>query len=253
MIFLKRSQHDTVVQGLVLVAQRIDRRRNAELGNGQLLRKVRHRKDSRVILLDPGPQKIPDVRLGRRYVDVTAPDPRASEFSLSLNQPGRLRIVDNDYITGEIDFAHIHFGGIAKNFEHLGTDLLLLPVQCIMKRFGYVEELLIALDEVPVRFHTEFPEQTDHACQNFGNAATHGCRVNVLHAAASHAIRQHAQLLDDTGACDFLIILEFYHYFRRRSLPILTTFSLISSTFLFIDSVLSLAKPSFVPLAAGFI
>ena len=41
--------------------------------------------------------------------------PGASDFSLSLNQTGRLRIVDNDHITGDIDFAYIHLRRIPKN------------------------------------------------------------------------------------------------------------------------------------------
>src|SRR5919109_2345409 len=158
----------------VLRRQWIDRRRPDER-LGQVIRPwhvLRHVEDRRVVPGDQRQQELEDVLVRRREIDVAAPDPLSRGVGGVVDHRHRLGVVDDHEVVVRV----VEVGGVrAVVFVE---DLLLLlgqplriPLQRVVDRLRDVEELVLSLDDQPVRLEPGALHERDERVVDLGDAA----------------------------------------------------------------------------------
>ena len=193
------ARHDRLdgarIELAVLVRQGIDGGRDEHLVDGQGARELRCREDGGVVALHRRPEKLPHRGHGGGEVDVAAPDP-VRPRGAPRDQPRRLWIVNEDDVVGEREGAKILLGGLAVDGDVMLAQGDGLSVQGVVDRLGHRVELVASPDDVPARVDAQLEQQRHEPVQDLRDAATHGGRVDVLHAPAPEPLPEETELLD---------------------------------------------------------
>ena len=126
---------------------------------------------------------------------MAAPDPVRGGFILLRNQAGRLGVVDEEHIAGEVHLRDVAFGGLAVNLDILVRKTLGVAVQGVVHFLRDRVEVVVAFDHIPARVHPQLFEIRNHTRQYFGDPAAHRRGVHMAYHFAFELTAEKTQLI----------------------------------------------------------
>ena len=181
----------------VLHRQRIDARRQMPdvVHRERRGHELRHRPDRRVVLLDEGPVEVPHRRVRVGEIDVAAPDPLrvgviGGAAPDELAHRGRLRIVDDDEVPLAVELQRVVEDALEVDPLHRGVPLDVGALERVVHRLGDAEELVAAVDHLPLGFEADVAGERDVGGEQFGDTAAVRGRVDVQDAGTLEGLRQ---------------------------------------------------------------
>ena len=184
------------IERAVLFGKRVNGGVEKVLRDRELARKFGRREHGRVIAGNEFLQKVPDLAVRMRQINVAPPNPVIGTGRPSVNQRDRLWVMNDHEFGIERKVGAIPLVVGEKNLKILGLVEIRLAVQGIVERFRDVEKFFRAFHHVPTHGQLEFFGQRYQTVENFRNAASHSRGVDHLHAAAAQGLGQRAQFLD---------------------------------------------------------
>jgi hypothetical protein len=177
----QQTARDAGVELEVLGALRVDGRRDdlhaldRNIGWG----KAAEREDRRVVALEVGLQKVPDLEVGLGGVNVAAPDPPRRPLAVQPEQGQGLGVVDYHEVILLFEQLCVA-GGVGEVGLLFGRcQFAWGSLQSVVDRLGDREEGLIASDQLPVGQDTEVAQQGDLGSEDLGDPAAVGSGVDV--------------------------------------------------------------------------
>ena len=158
------------------------------------------------------PQEVPHLHLRIGEVDVTAPDPLSGALAQPLFEERRdrrgLRVVDDHVVVGFVEEVGVQVVVVEPDLPHLGSPVVVHPLQAVVHRLRDVEELIAALHHLPVGGETNIVHERHQRAENLGDAAAEGGCIDVENAGASEAVRQPEDFFCSFLADDRAVRLE---------------------------------------------
>jgi hypothetical protein len=143
-----------------------------------------------------------------RGVDVAPPHPARRPPAVKLRGRERLRVVDDDDVV--LLFKQL---GVAGRMPEIGPLVgvgqhPLRTLQRVVHRLRDREKLLVAGDELPVRYETEIAEQRDRRPQDLGHTAAVRRCVDVKHPGALQRRGECLDHLDGFITCARAVVVD---------------------------------------------
>ena len=200
---LRRQRH-------VLRRQRIDRGRPDERGGqpGRLRHVFLHVEDRAVVAADRRQQEAENLLVGRREVDVAAPDPLRLGGRKVLDHVRRLRVVDDHEVVGLLELARVQVVVVQVRLALLGRQALRRALKRVVDRLRRREELVGALDDAPFDVEARIAHQGDERVVDLGHPAPEGRRGEMQHALALDLRCQPPDLLHQPARGDRPVVQE---------------------------------------------
>ena len=135
--------------------------------------------DAGVVFLDHRQQPFDRRRVGRREVDVAAPDPALALGEGAAAQADRLRVVDDHRVPLAFQAVGVELVDLVEQLPLLVAQGLLGSLQRVVEELGRVEELLLAEDHVPVRVEPDVAHQRHDRVEDLRDTAPEGGGADV--------------------------------------------------------------------------
>ncbi len=161
----------------VLLADRINGRRDDKLVDGHGPHKLGHGENGRIVFFAVLPECLPDVRAWIGHVDVAPPDPDAR--FLETDEGRRLGIMDKDCVSLEAELFSVLSVYLEVMVPHFSSESLFVSLERVMDLFRDVVEFSIARDDFPARVDAEVLEDRNHPVQDLRNASAFTSGVDV--------------------------------------------------------------------------
>ena len=145
---------------------------------------------------------------GRRDVDVAAPDPAGRLLGHEREQRGGLRVVHDADVPAARELARVHLVVLRPGRPLLLGEVLRVALQRVVHQLGRVEELLAAVDHLPLDLEPDVAHQRDERVEDLRDAAAERGRGEVHDAPALQRLGELAHLLDERPADDVRVVGE---------------------------------------------
>jgi hypothetical protein len=171
-------------------------------------RELRHREDGGVVAGEVRKEERRDFLVGRRGVDVAAPDPLRASRSRGLAERRGLRVVHDEHVVRLLEqlralAVHVQVDGLVRLGQRVRGSL-----QRVVKGLGDPEELGRALDQSPVRVDAEGLREGHETRQELGHAAAEPRGIDVADPDTFQVARQRLDLVDDLVADDAAVVVD---------------------------------------------
>ena len=181
----------------VLGGQRVDGRRHHLEGDAEPVGGVGgHRVDRPVVAADEGQQIVVEGRVGRRGVDVAAPDPACLVVAADRrpgSQRARLGIVDHDEVVVARELLGVAAIDLLVERADLVGELDGRALQAVVEALRDVEELAVGRHDLPLGLQADIVHQRQQRVEDLGDPAAERGRVDVQDALA---LKRRRELLD---------------------------------------------------------
>ena len=172
----------------VLRRQRVDGGSDLAHGDGEAPgHVVGQRVDGRVVAVDRRQQVVVEALVGRRRVDVAAPDPPGGAVLAERDEVAdreRLRVVDDDEVVGPRELGGVGAADVLVEGTRGRREVDRVPLQAVVEALGDVEELGGRREDLPVRLQPDVADQRHQGVEDLGHAAAEGGGVDVQDLAA---------------------------------------------------------------------
>ena len=136
-----------------------------------------------------GQQALHRRRVGRRDVDVAAPDPALRLLGHEREQRGRLRVVHDAHVPAARELARVHLVVLRPGRPLLVGEVLRVALQRVVHQLRRVEELLAAVDHLPLGVEPDVAHQRDQRVEDLRDAAAERGRATGARRACPSAAR----------------------------------------------------------------
>ena len=187
---LRRERH-------VLRRERVDRRRPDRRHRkvGRLRDVLAPVEDGRVVACEGRQEEVEHLLVRRGQVDVAAPDPASVRARKVVADGRRLRVVDDDEVVFAFDPRGVELVVSPKDLLLLLAQALRIPLERVVDRLRHVEELVLAVNDPPLRVEAGVAHKRDQRVVDLGDAAAERRRGQMQHALAGERLGQAADLL----------------------------------------------------------
>ena len=151
-----------------------------------------------------------------REIDVAAPYPLAAITFFRSDEPGRLRIVNDEQVLDELHALPVLLVVHQEDVEDLFGRMIVAAMQRVVKALGHFKEVVAAGDDLPFGLDFQLLHQGNQAVQDLSDPSTHGGGVHHLHGLAAQQTRDVTDLVyfglpDDGG-----VVVQPGRRWRRR-------------------------------------
>ncbi len=162
---------------------------------------------------DVGAEELPDVVAGIGQVDVAAPDPLGvgpvhARVSEEAQQCGRLRIVDDDVVPLAVHEQCVLQHLLEVHLLHVGVPRHVGTLERVVHRLGDGEELVAAVDDLPLGVDPEALQERHVRGQQLGDAAPVRGGVDVQDPGAPKGLGESTDALDGLGPGDLFVVTQ---------------------------------------------
>ena len=164
--------------------------------------------ERRVIARQVREQALDRCRVGRREVDVAAPDPAGRLLRHERVQRGRLGIVDDADVPPARQLAGVHLVVALPDVPLLVRQVLRVALQRVVHELGGVEELLAPVDDLPLDVEPDVAHERHEREQDLRHAAAERGGRQVQHPLPGQRRRQLPDLLDERPADEVGVVGE---------------------------------------------
>ncbi len=169
---------------------------------------VAHVEDRLRIGRDVGQQLAHRVRVGRGHVDVAAPAPAARLVGHERVQRGGLRVVDEGHVPAADQLARVHLVVAPPGVPLLVAEVLGRALQRVVHQLGRVEELLAAVDDLPLDVEPHVLHERHEGVEDLAHAAAERGGRDVHDARPRQGLGELADLLDEVAPDDVRVVRE---------------------------------------------
>ena len=170
-------------------------------------------------------EELPHLRVGVGEVDVAAPDPlgvlvRDARVARVVEHRGGLRVVHHDVVPLAFELQRVVEHPLEVDAFHLAVPLDVGALQRVVDVLGDGEELVAAVDDLPLGLDPEVAQQGNVGREQLGDAAAVRGRVHVEHPGAAQRRGQLPDPLEGPGLDGVLVVVEMLveqrHTFEQR-------------------------------------
>ena len=136
------------------------------------------------------------------------PDVSAAATPHELAHRGRLRVVDDDEVVLAVERERVVDHPLEVDALHRGVPLDIGALQRVVHRLGDAEELVAAVDDLPVDFEAGVSRERDVGREQLGDATAVGGRVDVQDPGSVQRRRELTDAFNGPGLDDRLVVVE---------------------------------------------
>jgi hypothetical protein len=173
---------------------------------GRLPLRPIHVEEECVVLLHERCEALDRSRVGRREVDVAAPDPALRLLGNVLVHAGRLGVVDDDHVPAASELLRVHLVVALPRAPLLGREVLGVPLERVVHQLRRVEELLASEDDLPVGVDARVAHERDERVEDLRDAASERGRREVEDPQTPQLLGHLADLLDQRPAREVRVV-----------------------------------------------
>ena len=153
-------------------------------------------------------QEVEHLRIRRREVDVAAPDPVVGVVARVLDHPGRLRVVDDHEVVLALERLGVHRVVAPEDLLLLLGQPGRVALERVVNRLRDVEELVLAVDDLPLRVEPGVAHERHERVEDLRDAAAERGGREVQDALAGEGLRQRADLVHEAASGDRSVVPE---------------------------------------------